>query len=231
MGRVFLTGDTHGVFYRLADFCDKNKTSKEDVIIILGDAGLNYYGCHGDHSCKSYVNNLPITVFAIHGNHEMRPETIKSYKEKKWNGGTVYVEDEFPSILFAKDGEVYNLNEKRVLAIGGAYSVDKWHRILRGMSWWADEQPSDEIKQRTEHKLESLAWDIDVVISHTVPLKYEPVEAFLPQVDQSEVDKSTEIWLNEIEEKLKYNQWYAGHYHIKKQIDKLRIMYEDYAEL
>ena len=41
-------------------------------------------------------------------------------------------------------------------------------------------------------------WKVDVVLSHTTPLKYEPVEVFLPQIDQSQVDKSTEIWLDSI---------------------------------
>ena len=35
-------------------------------------------------------------------------------------------------------------------------------------------------------------WQVDVVFSHTCPLKYEPVEVFLPGIDQSTVDKSTE---------------------------------------
>ena len=40
----------------------------------------------------------------------------------------VYYEEEFPSILFAKDGEVYDFNEKSVIVIGRAYSVDKYYR-------------------------------------------------------------------------------------------------------
>ena len=69
------------------------------------------------------------------------------------------------------------------------------------------------------------------MLSHTVPLKYEPVEVFLPMIDQSEVDKSTEIWLDEIEEKLSYRRWYSGHYHTSKAVDRLRILFEDYAVL
>ena len=36
----------------------------------------------------------------------------------------VYVEEEYPNILFAKDGEVYDFCGKSVMTIGGAYSVD-----------------------------------------------------------------------------------------------------------
>ena len=78
--------------------------------------------------------------------------------------------------------------------------------------------------------LEARNWNIDIVLSHTTPLKYEPVEAFLPMVDQNTVDKSTEIWLDSIEERLEYKHWYAGHYHIEKHIDKLTILFESIRE-
>lgn len=68
------------------------------------------------------------------------------------------------------------------------------------------------------------------VLPH-LPLKYEPVEVFLPGIDQSTVDKSTEEWLDTIESKLHYERWYCGHYHTEKQVDKLRFMFEDYALL
>lgn len=37
----------------------------------------------------------------------------------------MYYEEKYPNILFAIDGEIYNLNSKKTLVIGGAYSVDK----------------------------------------------------------------------------------------------------------
>ena len=80
-------------------------------------------------------------------------------------------------------------------------------------------------------RLEERNWQVDVVFSHTCPLKYEPVEVFLPGIDQSTVDKSTEEWLDTIDSKLHYERWYCGHYHTEKQVDKLRFMFEDYALL
>ncbi len=44
-----------------------------------------------------------------------RPYTILTYKEKIWNGGIIYYEEAYPSLLFAKDGEVYELNEKQTI--------------------------------------------------------------------------------------------------------------------
>ena len=69
-----------------------------------------------------------------------------------------------------------------------------------------------------------------MVLSHTTPLKYEPVEVFMSGVDQGSVDKSTEIWLDGIEDRLEYKKWYCGHYHTEKKIDKLEIMFEKFDE-
>jgi 3-oxoacid CoA-transferase subunit A len=81
-----------------------------------------------------------------------------------------------------------------------------------------------------ERQLSVVNWKVDVVLSHTTPLKYEPVEVFMAGIDQSKVDKSTEIWLDEIEERLSYKKWYCGHYHTKKKIDRLEIMFENFDE-
>ena len=59
----------------------------------------------------------------------MRPESLPTYQEMKWNDGIVYVEKDYPNLLFAKDGEIYNINGKKTLVIGGAYSVDRDYRI------------------------------------------------------------------------------------------------------
>lgn len=227
---VNITGDTHGRFERIENFCQMNSTSKDDIMIILGDAGINFSGPMYDSLTKKLLEELPITIFSIHGNHEQRPYTIDGYEEKQWHGGTVYVEEEYPSLLFAKDGEIFDLDGKKTIVMGGAYSIDKAIRIAYGWGWWEDEQPSEEIKAYVEEQLDKAGWNIDVVLSHTTPLKYEPVEVFMQGVDQSKVDKSTEQWLDRIEEKLNYQKWYCGHYHTEKKIDKLEIMFENIDE-
>lgn len=202
----YITGDTHGQFGRIGSFCHRFGTSKDDVMIILGDAGINFSGGIHDRMKKEFLEFLPITIFAIHGNHEQRPQTIESYQEKMWHGGVVYYEEEYPSLLFAKDGEVFELDGKQAIVMGGAYSIDKMVRLMYGYGWWPDEQPSDEVKKCVESRLDKLGWKVDVVLSHTTPLKYEPVEVFLSGVDQSKVDKSTEKWLDKIEDRLVHHK-------------------------
>ena len=125
---------------------------------------------------------------------------------------------------------MYDLDGKKSIVIGGAYSVDKFYRLAMGWNWWPDEQPSPEIRGKVELALARLDWKTDVVLSHTTPLKYMPVEVFLPQIEQSNVDKSTEIWLDGIEDRLEYNHWYAGHYHTEKDIDRLTLLFESIRE-
>ena len=227
---IFITGDTHGDFTRIEQFCVRFTPTREDTMIILGDAGFNYYGGKRDIKTKEKIARLPITILSIHGNHEMRPGTIPSYHFDEWHSGKVYIEDRYPNLLFAVDGEVYDLDGKKSIVIGGAYSVDKFYRLAMGWNWWPDEQPSPEIKGKVELALARLDWKTDVVLSHTTPLKYMPVEVFLPQIDQSNVDKSTEIWLDGIEDRLEYNHWYAGHYHTEKDIDRLTLLFESIRE-
>ena len=228
---ICVTGDTHGRFERIGQWCRLMNTSKQDTLIILGDAGINYCLDALDDKVKENLSKLPITLLCVHGNNEQRPEAIDTYQEVERFGGIVYQEGRYPSLLFAKDGEIYQFGDKRAIVIGGASSPDKEYRQERGFPWFANEQPSEEIKAKVESRLEELDWKIDLVLSHTAPLTYEPQEAFVPCVDPDKLDKSTEQWLDEIQKKLTYEQWYCGHYHIQKKADKLRFMYLDFIRL
>lgn len=104
---IYYTGDTHGEVEKLIAFSERFHLTPEDTIVILGDAGWNYYTDKRDFLAKSFLKRLGVTIFSIHGNHEARPGKLSFYHEAEWRGGSVYVEDEFPNILFAKDGEVY----------------------------------------------------------------------------------------------------------------------------
>lgn len=226
---VCYTGDIHGNIRKISSFVFNNNLTENDVIVILGDAGINYYGNNkGDAKLKKKLNALNVPVFCVHGNHEMRPESLDSYNETEWHDAVAYWEKEYPNIFFAKDGEIYDLDGKKNIVIGGAYSVDKFHRLAMGTHWFADEQPSDEIKRRVEKKLDSVNWKVDAVLSHTCPYKYVPTENFLPFINQDTVDNSTELWLDEIENKLQYSKWLCGHWHIDKKIDRMRFMMNDF---
>ena len=59
---VFITGDCHGKFNFLEDFCRENETTRDDILIVLGDAGINYYLNKTDRKLKQYISSLPINI-------------------------------------------------------------------------------------------------------------------------------------------------------------------------
>lgn len=275
---VFITGDIHGNAKRIVTFSKRFELTKDDTIIILGDAGYNFYNdskeaYSRDQYQKAYTGSIEPTVFCIHGNHEIRPYNIDSYKTKEWNGGIVWYEEKFPNILFAKDGEIYNIEGKNYLVIGGAYSVDKFYRTYRYLQshesehheefmllapivynhpvdkerinaaneickkyqyesyWWADEQPSEEIKKCVEDRIANNRDNIFAVLTHTCPYQYTPTEAFLPGLNQDIVDNSTEHWLEDISKTIDYDIWYCGHWHINKRIHKIHFLFDEFEEI
>ena len=227
----YITGDRHRHFLGLFHYCEKNKLTADDTIIILGDAGINYYGQSIDKQLKRSLSSQKITFFCIHGNHEQRPETIDTYKEKIAFEAPVYFEEEYPNVLFAKDGEIYNLGGYQTLVIGGAYSIDKYARIKRGEPWWEDEQPSDKLKIRLLNRLITEKPKIDIVLSHTCPYRYIPLEGLIDGIDQTIIDQSTEHFLDTLETQIDYKKWYCGHFHIDKEVDNIEFLYSKIKKL
>ena len=59
---------------------------------------------------------------------------------------------------------------------------------------------------------------------HKTSLPVLRQQVTLPGLDQSMVDHSTEEWLDKIEDRLNYKDWFCGHWHIDKRIDKMHFM-------
>ena len=226
----YITGDCHALFDKLIWLARFNKKlKKEDVIILLGDVGLNYFGVDKDQENKKILADFPNYFLCIHGNHEERPYHIQTYRTQIWHGGEVYYEPEFPNIVFAKDGEIYDFDGKKAIVIGGAYSQDKEYRLSTGLPWFPDEQPDDKVKSQVENKLNEVDWKIDYVFSHTCPLVYRPSQESV--INFEKIDLSTEEWMDEIAKKLDYSQWYFGHYHDNIQYTDAQLLYEEIKEL
>ena len=83
---IYYTGDIHGQHFEIVRFCKKFNLTREDTVVILGDVAANYYGNGRDNDLKDAFKRLKPTIFCVHGNHEMRPWNIPTYKTKN---GTV----------------------------------------------------------------------------------------------------------------------------------------------
>ena len=232
---IFITGDTHGRFDRIEYFVNEFKTNKNDLLIILGDAGINYNLNNHDVWLKRWLNNINITFLCVRGNHEERPENIKTYKKERVDNqlfrATCFVEYEYPSLYFLDNGPITIKNNKTDLegyVINGAYSVDKYYRLTFGAKWFADEQLT---KTEKEAIYTNIPEKLDFILSHTCPEKYIPTEMFLKGLDQSSVDRSMEEFLDKIEDKVNYNKWYCGHWHCDKRIDNMQFLFNDIIEM
>lgn len=242
MNKVYITGDKHGNphAYRVltqfaVDHCDES-----DTIIITGDAGL-YYGNTVQGQCKKLLKRTSCNYFIIRGNHDSRMQKVINKNPENWEkvsyfNGVAYRQKKYPNIFYAEDGGgLYTINNKKVLIIPGAFSVDGQYRILHNLPYEPDEQLSfDEKNHIIDISLENP--DIEYVISHTSPMRFEPFyrDLFMGGILQSEVDKSLELTLDVILENIQSSlqYWYFGHFHDDRLCGKYGVMlYREIVQL
>ena len=242
---VYITGDIHGDpwrFWSIENFCNNHKTTTNDWLICLGDVGLNYYGAKSkkEIAIKNEAAELPIKMFCIHGNHERRPRETAGYQQIEITEGAIrgpmLWNSEHPNQYFAIDGAIYVIQTSErtlnALVCGGAYSVDKYYRLQHGWNWWPDEQPNELTKGLV--RLMATRYPIDIMLTHTCPLRFEPKELFLNGIDQSTVDQSTEEFFDDLYEQFPADQkpmWYFGHFHGNKYTDDYVMLFDDIIEL
>ena len=123
---IYVMGDLHGKYQPVRDFYLRNKiemikknrnTANDNVLILLGDAGINYFldSDSRDMKLKKKLGTYPFTYFVVRGNHEERPSNLAMKNPEAWEwqeffGGPVLVEKEFPYIKYASDvPEIYHI--------------------------------------------------------------------------------------------------------------------------
>ena len=55
--KYYITGDCHRHFERISFFCRYHATTKEDVMILLGDAGVNFFMDETDRALKCMLSD------------------------------------------------------------------------------------------------------------------------------------------------------------------------------
>ena len=220
MDRIFVLADIHGDWRHIRDLNIRltEKLDEKDTIILLGDTGTNFFFNYKDTNLKKALGKFKCNYFIIRGNHEARVSTLAQdsidWETQIFFNNMVWVEKEYPYLKYARDYPLpYRINDYTVLVIPGAYSVDKNFRLKMGWTWFADEQLTEEEKKMGLDWVSYFENKIDIVLSHTCPICYEPTDLFLPSIDQSMVDKSMERYLGEIEYNLDYKLFCWGHFH------------------
>lgn len=250
MGRVFITGDKHGNFQsqddykKVKEFCEKQNTTLDDVLIVLGDHGILYDGGQHDAECRMHLGKLPLTFVMIRGNHDMRTGTswTREYTDKDTMSGWFINDPWLPNIFYTDEFAWYRFAGKNTFVVCGAYSADKYYRLAKqragytGYRWFYDEQLNDVERLQAEDMLIEYVSKPEnepyIVMSHTCPDRYIPVDMFLPGIDQSSVDDTMEKWMESLlvsieEINKKPEKWYCGHWHTDRTTDIMRFMYHD----
>ena len=216
----WISGDTHSDFSR---FYKLNEAVPEDEVwgvIILGDAGLNFWLNKRDKKNKYRICDKysKLRFYCVRGNHEARPEDVEGI-EVIWDeevNDKVYWEPQYPYIKYFIDGFDYIINGYKILVCGGAYSVDKYWRLEKQAAgfyggWFANEQLSQEERDNISQLVAGQEYDL--ILAHTCPYEWMPRDLFLSCVDQSTVDHSMELWLGELLQQCLWKVFLCGHYH------------------
>lgn len=209
----FITGDKHRNFHSILQ--NELVKSSDNAIIILGDHGFNYYLNKYDNRLKEEISqNSSCIWYCVRGNHCARLQNIPGMQlvyDSEVNG-KIYMEERFPNIRYFMDCVAeYEIMGKKILCIPGAYSVDKWDRLQNGWQWFPDEQLSPQEMEEGMKLCSGKTYDF--VLSHTCPLSWMPQDLFLPMIDQSKVDYSTEKYLEAVRKAINFSVWGFAHFH------------------
>jgi len=220
---VFVCGDTHGSFdiAKLSTklWPEQKKLCKEDFLIILGDYG----GFWANEITKEeeywlgWLTAKNCTVCFVDGNHECF-NVINNFPEVRFCEGKVGLayQDDNGSIFHLKRGEIYNFENKKVLVMGGAESVDKGHRLIN-ISWWPEEIPNYAEIDNLNKNLNLHNNKVDFILTHTAPRSVIIPMGLIDSKDISmfgakQHDPTTEI-LQQVLEIVQFKEWHMGHFH------------------
>lgn len=244
---IYIIGDLHGDGHFLNHVLlpQIKKLTKSDIVITLGDVGIKYGG--KSSGLKNLLAKLPCTWLIMRGNHDDRywkdvvsKEVIDG--ETRWSAAEGWsfsdrfdeitlVEDKFPNIHYIDDaGGFYNIEDYNCLFLPGAYSVDKNWRLSTGRAYCFEEQ----LTYEEMNKFLTESSKVDFIFSHTCPLSLTSYieDLFLSIIDQSTVDKKTELFLDSICNSYDFKHWFFGHYHDDRLIEnKFAMLYRTVARL
>ena len=120
-------------------------------------------------------------------------------------------------------GQRFIIEGKSFFTMGGAYSTDKARRT-EGKSWWKQELPDNNEYKIAEETLKSCNYEIDYVLTHTVPQSVIHYLGFVPDMHDAELTGYFEWLYGE----LKFKKWFAGHFHVNQLVkDNVQVLFDD----
>lgn len=205
---IYFISDLHGEKSEALEAYLKIATEK-DLLIILGDVGLNFYDTLENMEFTRYFMSLDKKIAFLDGNHE-NFDYLKTFCCKEWNGGEVGRLTK--NIVYLKRGNIYTLEGKTFFVFGGCKSSSKWKE--NGL-WYPEEEPSDEEINLAYKNLEKYNYKVDYICTHNYDYKKKNVSVKLMELTDF-IDKNVE-----------FKRWYSGHWHQNFELDnKHRVVYD-----
>ncbi len=228
--KLFCCGDIHNPIdvskLNMFNWPLQKELTKEDILIVLGDYGLIWDKDWSKEELwwAKWYTNKKCTVCFVDGNHE-NFNRINKLEEVDFYGGKAGVaySDDNGTIYHLKRGEIFTFEDKKVLIIGGASSVDKHHR-KENISWWPEEELSKEDEANAVNNLEEIDYKVDFILTHTCPTD-------IAQQLTNEIVKTrgiTSSFLDFVQKFTEFKGWHFGHYHVSRNIGKYFCHYNWY---
>ncbi len=205
---LYVTGDIHADIRRLKGRAAK-QLKKGDILLVCGDFGFLWDGSPKELRLLDWLGKRPYQILFVEGTHD-NIDLLSGYPEETLYGGQVRrVSGNCFQLL---RGECYEIEGKRVFALGGGESTDMDIRV-EGETWWSRELPSAEELAHARETLASLNQQVDYIITHSVA---PTVNKFLDR-EQMQINLLL-AFLNEISETVQFKRWYFGSCHLDKAI-------------
>lgn len=227
--RIFVTGDTHGTFDigKVMRFFEgrEDEFTKDDFLIICGDVGACGFTAAEEAETRRILRDLPVTVLWIDGNHE-NFDLLGEYPVDEWNGGKVhFICDD---IIHLMRGQVFDIGGTTFFTFGGAYSIDRMHRI-KGRTWFPEELPNKEEYAEGWRNLKQHDFEVDYILTHTAPAEIIDTMGYYAESDDEDELRD---YLQKIADNTGFKAWYFGHFHEDSVTDeKFFCLYNDIIEL
>lgn len=204
---IYACGDIHGSIHihklNTMNFPQQNNLTKNDYVIICGDFGLVWNNNGEDYWWRNWLDKKPWTTLFVDGNHENHQLLNEFPKEKKFGGFVHKISD---SIYHLCRGQVFEIDGKKIFAMGGAKSHDKAFR-KEYVSWWPEEMPSYMDYEEALYNLEQNNWTVDYIFTHCAPTSIQQAinSTYEPDV--------LTIFLDQVAAEARFKKWFFGHYH------------------
>ena len=245
---IYITGDTHSDFSRFTEenFPIQAEMTKDDYVIICGDFGGVWTfeeESRREKEALDWLDNKSFTTLFVDGNHENYAR-LYNYPVEEWHCGKVHKIRN--SVLHLMRGEIFDIDNKKIFAFGGARSHDIQDGILnldeeekiyeyrkrgayfriRDFSWWDLELPTNQEMENGIKNLEKVNYKVDYIISHCCPTS---IQALINPIYKRDILTD---YLQQISEKCTFKRWYFGHYHDYKQVNsQFTLLYENIVPL